>query len=149
MTNKPDAPQGLALLVCDTILEDRHTGKKSLIGLFDGLHAAQFPCVHPVMHVVVELSNITGKKNCRLVCRHGDGDAVAFDAKGEVDCPDTSRVVQLAFGFRGVKFEKPGVWWISIYVNDEQVMTRPLAILTLPKQQPAPAAAEAPAAAPA
>ena len=44
-------PSVQAFLVCDTIIVDQLTGKKSLIGTFTHLWAPQFPCQHPQMGV--------------------------------------------------------------------------------------------------
>ncbi len=136
-----ELPLGLALLICDQIIEDRFTGKRSLIGLFDGLSSLQFPCVHPVMNVVIEMTNVRGKQACRLLCKHADGDLTAFDARGDVDCPNPNQVVQLVFGFKNLRFEKAGTYWLSLLVDDAPVMSRPLAILQLPprpQQSPPP-----------
>ena len=59
-----------------------------------------------------------------------------------MDCPDPNRVVQLVFGFKNLRFEKAGTYWLSLLVDDAPVMARPLTILQLqprPQQAPPPA----------
>lgn len=147
MTPQAETPLGLALIVCDTLIEDRFTGKKSLVGLFEGLHAASFPCMHPAMSILVELTNVSGKQTCRLLCKHDDGETVAFEARGDLNCPDPGKVVQIAFGFRSVRFPKPGIYWLNFLVDDLPVMSRPLAILQRAPQPPQQAAPTPPPAA--
>jgi len=56
-----ETPMGLALVVCDTIIEDKLTGKKTLVGLFDRLQTSRLPCVHPAMTVFVSLTGGRGE----------------------------------------------------------------------------------------
>ena len=130
-----EVPMGLALIVCDTIIEDRHTGKKSLIGLFDRLHAQTFPCVHPALSVLVALTNVAGDMPCELVCRHSEGGEVSFAAKGKVNFQDPGKVVELVFNFNGVRLPKPGKYDLNITVDEMLIMTRPLWVM---QHRPAP-----------
>ncbi len=133
-----ETPMGLALVVCDMVLEDRHTGKKSLIGLFDRLHAPAFPCSHPAMAVLVALTGAGGELACELGCHPGDGGAPAFAAKGRVNFQDPGRVVELVFQFSNVRFPRPGRYDLRFMVDDMLVMTRPLWVVPTPAPQPRP-----------
>ena len=44
-------PSGLAIVVCDQIIEDKATSKKSLIGIFNNIASPTFPCRHPQLSV--------------------------------------------------------------------------------------------------
>ena len=50
-----------AFLVCDTIIIDSLTGKKSLIGAFTHLWAKTFPCHHPQIGVYFSLTDAEGR----------------------------------------------------------------------------------------
>jgi len=52
MTPDKPAPLGLALVVCDQIIEDKLTHKKSLIGIFNQIATPSFPCRHARMAVL-------------------------------------------------------------------------------------------------
>lgn len=119
---------GLALLVCDTVIEDKHTGKKTLVGLFDRIHSGSFPCTHPTLSVFVALTNLQGELPCEIACRHADSDSVAMAAKGKINFPDPNRVVELVFHFKNVRFAKPGTYWLNFLVDDMAIMIRPLFI---------------------
>ena len=121
-----ETPMGLALVVCDTIIEDKFTGKKSLIGLFDRIHAGSFPCLHSALSVFVALTNVKGEMPCEIVCRHVESDSVIWDAKGRINCPDPSRVVELVFHFKGVRFPQPGTYWLHFLADESLIMMRPL-----------------------
>ncbi len=121
-----ETPLGLSLLMCDTIIEDRHTGKKTLVGLFDRVHARRFPCVHPFMCVFVALTGARGRFPCEVVCRHQDGHTVAFSAKGEVNMADPRLVADLVFRLSGITFPKPDMYWVNFVVDEVPIMMRPL-----------------------
>ncbi|MBU0716889.1 MAG: hypothetical protein KJ749_01465 [Planctomycetes bacterium] len=123
-----ETPMGLALLVCDMIIEDKLTGKKTLVGLFDRIQTGRFPCVHPAMTVFVSLTGGRGKYPCEVICRHQDNETIAFSAKGQVVLPDPRTVVDLVFRLNGVRFPKPGFYWLHFKVDDVPIMMRPLNI---------------------
>lgn len=124
-----ETPLGLSLLMCDTIIEDKHTGKKTLVGLFDRVHARRFPCVHPFMCVFVSLTGARGCFPCEVICRHQDSHTVAFSAKGEVSMRDPRQVVDLVFRLSGVTFSKPDMYWLNFVVDDVPIMMRPLFVM--------------------
>jgi len=119
---------GLSLVVCDQIIEDKLTGKKTLVGLFSRISAGSFPCVHPMMSVFVSMTGGRGHYPCEVLCRHADGDPVVFSAKGKVSLRDPKQVVDLAFRLNGVRFPKSGLYWVNFIVDDVPLMMRPLTI---------------------
>ena len=133
-----EEPMGLSLVVCDTVIEDRQTGKRSLIGLFDRLHAPSFPCMHPALSVLVTLTNVGGELPCEIACRHSESGETAFAAKGKVNFQDPNRVVEMVFSFNGVRFPKPGRYDLQVLVDEMLIMTRPLWVVPLPPPQPQP-----------
>jgi hypothetical protein len=124
-----ETPLGLSLLMCDTIIEDKHTGKKTLVGLFDRVHARRFPCVHPYMCVFVSLTGARGRFPCEVVCRHQDSHTVALSAKGEVTMRDPRQVVDLVFRLSGVTFPKPEMYWLNFVIDEMPIMMRPLFVV--------------------
>ncbi|SPP64973.1 conserved hypothetical protein [Nitrospira lenta] len=62
MTFMPDipAPSVQAFLVCDQVIEDSQTKKKSLIGIFTHLQAASFPFQHNQMGLYFCLTDAEG-----------------------------------------------------------------------------------------
>ena len=130
-----ETPMGLALLVCDTVIEDRLTGKKTLVGLFDRVHVRSLPWVHPAMSVFVSLTGGRGEYPCEVVCRFADESVVAFSAKGKVVLRDPRQVVDLIFRLSGVRFEKTGLWWMHFLVDSVPIMMRPLLVRKPPAKK--------------
>jgi len=124
-----EIPMGLALVVCDTHIQDKHTNKRTLVGLFDRLFAAKFPCVHPKLSIFVSLTSGRGECDCEVMCRHVDGKHVAFSVKGKVRFKDPLQVVEIAFDVQGVRFEEAGEYWLECKVDDIPVMMRRIFIV--------------------
>jgi len=137
-----ETPMGLSLIICDTVMEDKHTSKKSLIGLFDRIHAQRLPCIHPAMSAFVSVTGGRGEYPCEIVCRHQDGETVAFSAKGRVDLKDPRQVVDLVFRLSGVRFLKDGLYWVTFQMDDVPIIMRPLQVQ---KREPKKGSAEPPA----
>ena len=121
---KFETPMGLALLLCDTIIEDRQTGKKSLIGLFDRLASAQYPCLHPHLAILVSLTSGKGDYPCRIVCKHLETNTIAFQGEGQIKLANPNQIVDIAFNFHGVTFPEAGVYNLQFLVDDFPVMAR-------------------------
>ena len=117
---------GLALVMCDAIIEDKLTGKKTLVGLFDRVQAAKLPCIHPAVNLYVSLTGGRGEYPCEAVCRHTDNQTIAFSTKGRVTLTDPRQVVDLVFRLNGVRFPKPGTYWLHFLVDGVPIMMRPV-----------------------
>src|SRR4051812_28041201 len=53
----PQPPEVLAMILCDLVITDVETNKKSLIGLFDQVETATLPCVVHELHVYLSLTD--------------------------------------------------------------------------------------------
>ena len=105
-------PQVLALIVCDEVIDDRITNKKSLIGLFNNISAHGFPTVHPKIVVYLALTG-HGKVPVRLELVRADditeekGPIMRLDS--EIAFNDPNAVVDMVFILNGVPFPRPGL----------------------------------------
>ncbi len=133
MTTDKPSPLGLAIVVCDQIIEDKLTGKKSLIGIFNQIAVANFPCTHPRMSVFVCLTEGLGDYGARLrIVNEETGVAVA-DLNGPIQFPDANTVAELNFDFVGLTFPKPGLYSIEFYCDDALVLERRFHVARLEK----------------
>src|SRR5216684_1838861 len=94
--DKP-SPIGLAIVICDQIIEDKLTNKKSLIGIFNQIGTGHFPCRHPQVCVFVSLTEGQGQSTARLRIVHEETTQVVTEISGEIQFPDINAVVELNF----------------------------------------------------
>ena len=102
----PHPPEVLAMILCDQIITDVHTNKKSLIGLFDQVETASLPCVLHELHVYVSLTDGHGRLPLVLTCIVGDGGDELFRGDSEVEFCDPLQVVELQFIFPNARFPR-------------------------------------------
>ena len=124
---------GLAFLLCDTIIEDRNTGKKSLIGLFSQIQAPKIPCIHQSMMLLVSLTSGQGRYPCEVVCEHPDLPRPVFHVECSLKFENPFQVVDLVYQLKAVRFPLPGKYWLKVNIDGVSVMMRPL--MVLPKKQ--------------
>ena len=102
--NNSELVMGLALILCDTIIEDSVTGKKSLIGLFSQIHAPTLPCIHQSMNILVSVTGGQGSYPCELVCEHPELQAPVFKQKCTLNFENPFQVVDMVFQLKAVRF---------------------------------------------
>jgi len=124
MPNHQSTPSGLAIVVCDQIIEDKLTHKKSLIGIFNNINAGSFPCRHPQISVFVSLTEGQGQSNARLRIINEETNDVVTDVNGPIQFPDIHAVVELVFNLVGLVFPLPGLYSIEFYCDDALVLER-------------------------
>ncbi len=123
MATKPK-PVPLAIVICDQIIEDRLTGKKTLVGVFNSIASRQFPCSHASMSVFVSLTDGHGKYECMLVCREESSEQPILQTQGPVEFADPTVVVEMHFALQGVTFPRPGLYSFEFYAEEELVVER-------------------------
>ncbi len=122
-------PTLLALVICDTVIEDVETGKKSLIGLFDLVVGVQRPAFIPELCVYVCLVGGPEHSPCRIAvrCLGPDGTEVAT-AEESVDFPHADSVAELVFRFQGVEFRETGWYRFECRIGGEAIAERRLLV---------------------
>jgi len=123
MTEKPN-PVGLAIVVCDQIIEDKFTSKKSLIGIFNNIGTQNFPCRHPQVCVFVSLTEGRGECAARLRIVHDETNQVVAEVDGKIQFPEIHTVVELNFNLVGLAFPEPGMYSIEFYCDDALILER-------------------------
>ena len=117
-------PEGLAILICDYFIEDLKTHKKSLIGIFNRIQSAGFPCSHPQLHVFISLTDGRGDYDAQLRCIFRETGDVCFGASGKISFPDPNAVIELNFLINNAVFPKPGPYSFEFLCNGEMVLER-------------------------
>jgi len=107
-TRKKSLPLGLAIIICDTVIADQETEKKSLIGLFNSLWANKFPVAHHEIHVFISLTGGNGYYNCALNCINESTGKIIAETNGPIDFKNPNDVIELDFCFRNLVFPEPG-----------------------------------------
>lgn len=113
-------PKANAMLICDYVITERGTNKKSLIGVFENIGAVQFPCTHFQLSVYIKLTDAQGQYRFRLELVDLKTDTIT----GKSEMPDTIQIPnplithELVFNLRGLRFPRAGEYEFRIFAND-------------------------------
>ena len=111
----------LGMIICDTVIQDIKTKKKSLIGIFSQINAPQKPIQHPKMVVFLVLTEGNGSYGCELRCVRDDDNSLIMNAKGQINFKTPKDVLELAFDLNGPVFPDFGNYRFEFFAEGEPV----------------------------
>ena len=135
-TEKPEIPPPLLLvaIVCDQVIQDIYTNKKSVIGVFDTIAAFKFPAQHSNLVFFGQLTNGRGeiKIAVKLVDIEQD-ESIIFQGKMDIKFIDIRQVNSVIFNISGIVFPHPGEYRFQIYAGTELLGERALVLREVEK----------------
>ena len=118
-----------AMLICDTVITEVGTNKKSLIGLFENIAAASFPCTHSALSVFVKFTDALGIYKFTLEFVNLNTDVVVTKTEiPEINVTDKLASYELVFNLHGIVFTEPGKYSFRIFANGEFVGQKPFMV---------------------
>jgi hypothetical protein len=126
-----EAPIAQALVVCDTVIEDKGSGKTSLIGIFNGITTGAFPFQINEICVYAALTNGHGLSQMALRCVRLNDDFETFQTFGSITFRDPNTVVELVFRLRGVPFPTPGLYAFELTCGDQHLIEKRFNVMQL------------------
>lgn len=117
-----EKPIGIAIVVCDQILEDSNTSKRSLIGLFNTVGCIAFPATLPKICVFVSITQILGKVSLTLMCRNETNDERIVAVPGAAESHDPNAVLEIGYEFDNFSFPSPGLYTFELMHEEEQLL---------------------------
>jgi hypothetical protein len=121
------APQCLALVLCDAVIEDMRSRNKSLINMFNGILSNQVPVRHDKMCAFAAFTGGRGPVPIALrLCYDLDYEKDLLRLGGVVDFPvdNPQAVVDLVFEVHGFVFPKFGQYTFEVICDDVPIMAR-------------------------
>ena len=130
-----ESPKALAMIICDDVIDDKRTRKKSLIGMFDRIMAATLPTRHPKLHVFFSLTNGRGKYKATLEHTYIPELKVLQEIHGELDFPGPNAILEYDFELLNVAFPHEGKYSFQLLLDGKPVAER---IFEIVKKSPPP-----------
>ena len=104
----PQPPEVLAMILCDQVITDVESNKKSLIGLFDQVETVALPCVIHELHVYLSLTDGHGTLTVALACVTVDEGEQLFRGEAEIEFAGPLQVIEMHFVFPNARFPRAG-----------------------------------------
>ncbi len=133
MAEKSITPTKDAMLLCDSIITEVGTGKKSLIGVFEVISTPELPCQHYSLSVYVKFTSALGDYtfNLKLI------DLTKNEIIGEAAIPEKIKIkeklisYELAFNLQGLKFNQAGKYEFQVFANNEMFANKTFEIIQI------------------
>jgi len=112
-------PLPVAILLCDQVITESNTGKKSLIGVFDRIAANSFPIVHGRAAIYIRMADAEGSYDVEIqyvkVCTQD----VLNQATGRVEAHgiDRYRETDFAIPIGAIEIPEPGEYEFRVLLN--------------------------------
>lgn len=110
------------MVVCDQILEDSNTGKRSLIGLFNTVGCTDFPASIPKLCVFVSITQLLGDVQLMLMCRNETKNEPIVSVPGAANSTDPNAVLEIGYEFDNFSFSSPGLYTFELIHEEEQIL---------------------------
>jgi hypothetical protein len=124
------SPVVKAFLVCDAVIHEAGTDKKSCIGIFHRIHARAFPARHGLLAIYANLTDAQGEYTFRLtLSRLRDGREIGGGATPPIRIPDPLHTAELAFRLQDLVFPEPGKYEFILHANGEPIARKEIAVL--------------------
>jgi len=133
-----------SFIIADTVIQDRLTGKWSIIGVFDRVMAPSFPVVHPTVALYLRLSDAQGRYRMRVEFRDASDRRVGLFEGIEIEVKDPAQAIEVGLPTHMLPLEKPGKYQFQLFINDEFAASAELTVIQIPippQQQPPPPSA--------
>ena len=112
-------PRAEVVLLCDQVIQDALSGKKSLIGLFTVVFSQNFPTVHPRMFIYASILAAPRQKVIAAWRLVGPRGFLQDLSVGEVTVGLEGRA-ELIADLVGIPFPEPGDYKFIVMLNDQE-----------------------------
>jgi hypothetical protein len=112
-------PSLTALLVCDMVIEDKITNKKTIVGAFTDIWAHSFPCTHPAMGVYFCLTDAEGEYEIVLRLVNSDSGDLLAEAGLTVNIANRLGISDFGINLPMMTFMKHGRYEFQLHANKE------------------------------
>jgi len=112
-------PSLTALIVCDMIIDDKATSKKSLIGTFTHIWAQGFPCIHYKLAVYFSLTDGEGDYEVVLRLVNSESEMVLTEVGLALTMADRLAINDFGMNIPVVQFPTAGRYEFQLFANKE------------------------------
>jgi len=132
----PPTPVVQAFLIADSVIQDRATGKWTVVGVFDQIFAASFPCVHPTVAIYVKVADALGRYSVKVEFRDARDKTVSAFEGVELEVKDRARGGEFGIATHGLPLADPGPHRFLLHMNGEYLASASLTALKFEGSRP-------------
>jgi len=115
-------PYSLAMLLCDQVIVDERSKKKTLVGLFDIIYSKSFPTKHPSLSIYTRLTDAEGQYNFRMDYVQVKTDKLLGRADmPPIDVTDRLKINELVMQFPPIDIPEQGEYEFRLWANERYI----------------------------
>ena len=115
----PPKPSVKAILICDQVIHEYGTNKKSLIGIFEEIHLPKFPARYPRIAAYVNLTDAHGEYEMELRLLTEKGEEIGRGKTPKVKIDNPLATCEFALQIQNIQFPAAGQFEFQILANGE------------------------------
>ncbi len=126
MSKKPK-PEMLALLICESVIEDSLSKNKTIVSTFNKIIYKAYPARHDRLAAFLSMTGGHGDYELKMRIVHADaapGEDMLLEVGGQVVFANPLAVVELTLDLRGLTIPRPGVYAIQVVIDGDVVKQR-------------------------
>ncbi len=133
-------PTMVSFLLCDQVIDDKLSNKKSAIGIFNTILVPKMPTSIHQMAILASLTEIVGRVELEIRLVRDSDNVVLFSGKGAVEAPNPLAVVDLLFAMQGIRIPEAGPYAFELLSAGEILGRRRFQMVIRQPGPPGPAA---------
>lgn len=118
-----EKPLCVALIICNEVIEDKRSGNKTLVGLFNGIMTPQLPATHPRMFLMASLTSGTGEWPFTFTITSPGGREI-FRMRDVARFTDPLVGHDLVVELRNLPLEEEGVYFVDLRLDGGPIANR-------------------------
>ena len=111
-------PSVVAMLICDQVINEQGTNKKSLIGVFENFYSPAFPVLMPRLAVYVKLVDAQGEYLFKLRLVRLKDESLVAEFGIQANIGDSSHHSELAVNMGNLPIPEPGKYEFQLYYGE-------------------------------
>lgn len=123
----------IALIVCEGVYQDSD-GKRTLVGLFNQVIAAEFPARQPKICAFVSIAPSPAGTLCKLDIAGAGSDGVVASTEGSLPDQGPVTTYDLVFELRDLVFAKPGTYYVRFWADGQILAQRAIQVVPFASQ---------------
>jgi hypothetical protein len=118
-TNIPPIP--MAFLICDQVITDETSKKKTLVGVFDHIMVKQFPARHGPVSLYARLFDSEGTHECKVEYLRMDTQEILGNATGQIQVNSRNKSFEFALNLPAIEIPEPGEYEFQLFLDNRLI----------------------------
>jgi len=127
-----EKPIGEALIICDQIITEAVTNKKSLIGTFNSIASTHFPIQQSRLCIYCVMSSGRGEMMVELRCVRMEDSYEIAKIGGKIFFQDPNSVVELVLTLNNIPFDRAGLYTFEMHCEGEIILEKRFNVISVP-----------------